>query len=59
MDISGILLSESIKRNKIDWDINLYIASNIIGETITNCKKFLMKNNGFNVLKNISAILDG
>ena len=36
------------------------LASNVIGETISNkLNNVLMKNNGFKVLKNISAILDG
>lgn len=59
LETSGILLSESINKIK-QIETTLSLAPNIIGETISNkLKNVLMKNNGFRVLKNISAILNG
>ncbi|KAL4112627.1 hypothetical protein QTP88_016376 [Uroleucon formosanum] len=59
LEASGILLSESIHKIK-QIETTLALAPNVIGETILNKpKNILMKNNVFNDLKNISAILDG
>jgi len=59
LEASGVLLSETIntiKKIETTWSL----APNVIGETISNkLNNVLMKNNGFKVLKNISAILDG
>ncbi|XP_060855950.1 uncharacterized protein LOC132933685 [Metopolophium dirhodum] len=59
LEASGVLLSETINTIK-KIETTLSLAPNVIGETISNkLNNVLMKNNGFKVLKNISAILDG
>ncbi|XP_025425546.1 uncharacterized protein LOC112694325 [Sipha flava] len=59
LEASGVLLSETINTIK-KIETSLSLAPNVIGETISNkLNNVLMKNNGFKVLKNISAILDG
>lgn len=59
LEASGILLSESINKIK-QIETALSLAPNVTGETISNkLKNVLMKNNGFKVLINMSAILDG
>jgi len=59
LEASGILLSESINKIK-QIETTLSLAPNVIGDTILNkLKNVLMTNNGFKVLKNISAILYG
>jgi hypothetical protein len=58
LEASGILLSESINKIK-QIETTLSLAPNAMEETISNkLKNVLLKNNGFKVLRNISAILD-